>query len=555
MEELFRACCAYGLRRKQQESNMGFGFYETGKEWNDTSEKARAGTVSETAENLQETVEDFEDCALEKVKEESESDEGELRENVDDFSDCGKEMPEKEFQETGEVSKEAEEMSGGIKKSDSKARSLRELSSDSWEHRNELAVLKEERQEAEKVMKEKFDRTISCEKGTDAYYTSLREYNEARINRESLEQKEQEALRRQLEMERRVSDMRSEQIRAGEEGIYAAKETFPQVDEIQNRYEEAFYREQPDKEELSSIQRENTELIGRLCEEKEALRLGMEGEMDQMYVRIRESNRERYDTALDPEHQRLAARYREMEDMYRKVDYSIVRLDENNISISEVTGKQYDSVRRKSLEKPLGHLENCAYRQGDNIYGYEGTCGPTSVANSLNRVTESRRYTENEAVTVAVEKNLCVKSGQLELAGGTGTKEVVRLIDEVKEPGEDIAAEVYEYENAPKVEELAEKVSASDTVAIVGVDSAILWDERGDVSCSGLFQSSGYSDHWIMVDSPVYTGGGLEGFRIADSGGGVDYVDKKKFEKMYLGDENYKVEDPTVILVRNRKER
>ena len=69
MEELFRACCAYGLRRKQQESNMGFGFYETGKEWNDTSEKARAGTVSETAENLQETVEDFEDCALEKVKE------------------------------------------------------------------------------------------------------------------------------------------------------------------------------------------------------------------------------------------------------------------------------------------------------------------------------------------------------------------------------------------------------------------------------------------------------------------------------------------------------
>ena len=97
------------------------------------------------------------------MKEESESDEGELRENVDDFSDCGKEMPEKEFQETGEVSKEAEEMSGGIKKSDSKARSLRELSSDSWEHRNELAVLKEERQEAEKVMKEKFDRTISCE--------------------------------------------------------------------------------------------------------------------------------------------------------------------------------------------------------------------------------------------------------------------------------------------------------------------------------------------------------------------------------------------------------
>ena len=244
------------------------------------------------------------------------------------------------------------------------------------------------------------------------------------------------------------------------------------------------------------------------------------------------------------------------EDMDRKADHSIVRLDENNTSISEVTGKQYGSVWRQSLEKPLGQLENCAYRQGDNVYGYEGTCGPTSVANSLNRVTESDRYTENVAVTVAVEKELCVKSEHPELAGGTGTREVVRIIDEVKGPDEDIITEVYEYGNAPKVEELAEKVSASDTVAIVGVDSAILWDERGDVSCSGLFQGSGCSDHWIMVDSPVYAAeGGVEGFRIADSGGGVDYVDKKKFEKMYLGDEKYKVEDPTVILVRNRKER
>ena len=217
------------------------------------------------------------------------------------------------------------------------------------------------------------------------------------------------------------------------------------------------------------------------------------------------------------------------EDMDRKADHSIVRLDENNTSISEVTGKQYGSVWRQR---------------------------PTSVANSLNRVTESDRYTENVAVTVAVEKELCVKSEHPELAGGTGTREVVRIIDEVKGPDEDIITEVYEYGNAPKVEELAEKVSASDTVAIVGVDSAILWDERGDVSCSGLFQGSGCSDHWIMVDSPVYAAeGGVEGFRIADSGGGVDYVDKKKFEKMYLGDEKYKVEDPTVILVRNRKER
>ena len=47
---------------------MGFGFHETGKEWNDPAENAGVENVSQTADDLREIAEDFEDCVLEKVE-------------------------------------------------------------------------------------------------------------------------------------------------------------------------------------------------------------------------------------------------------------------------------------------------------------------------------------------------------------------------------------------------------------------------------------------------------------------------------------------------------
>ena len=72
--------------------------------------------------------------------------------------------------------------------------------------------------------------------------------------------------------------------------------------------------------------------------------------------------------------------------------------------------------------------------------------------------------------------------------GGTTTKEVVSIIDNVKGEGSDIQTEVYEYDEALSVDELADRTDDPGTVAIVGVDSATLWDTREIVSCSGLFQ-------------------------------------------------------------------
>lgn len=130
--------------------------------------------------------------------------------------------------------------------------------------------------------------------------------------------------------------------------------------------------------------------------------------------------------------------------------------------------------------------------------------------------------------------------------------QVTQLIEKVKDPEDNLQVEVYEYGNALSTEELSEKLKDSDTVAIVGVDSAILWDESGEVTNNGLFLMKP-SDHWITVESPVYDEKErLAGFRVVDSGGGVDYVDADKFEEMYQGDDTHIVEDPTAILISNK---
>ena len=195
-------------------------------------------------------------------------------------------------------------------------------------------------------------------------------------------------------------------------------------------------------------------------------------------------------------------------------------------------------------------FENVSYSQGQNDFGALGTCGPTSIANSLNRITNSFDYSENSVLHNAMENDLCFKSDNPYSNGGTTTRDIVNIIDNVKGNNE-IYTEVYEYDNALGVNELAERISDSDTVAMVGVDSATLWDRRGDVSNSGLFQhTDAPSDHWITVDSPIKgEDGQLTGFNIVDSGGGVSEVSRDKFESMYLGDDTHTISDPTAILI------
>ncbi|HFI0350374.1 TPA: hypothetical protein ACGOWJ_001646 [Streptococcus suis] len=201
-------------------------------------------------------------------------------------------------------------------------------------------------------------------------------------------------------------------------------------------------------------------------------------------------------------------------------------------------------------------FENVSYHQGQNDLGALGTCGPTSIANSLNRITGSTEYTENNVLHNAMDNSLCHKSDDPYSCGGTTTRDVVNIIDNVKNPEDNIHTEVYEYDKALSVDDLANRLDDPGTVAMVGVDSATLWDQRGDVSNSGLFNhTDAPSDHWITVDSPIRDdSGSVTGFNVIDSGGGVSYVDRDKFEAMYMGDGNHTISDPTAVLISNEGE-
>lgn len=228
--------------------------------------------------------------------------------------------------------------------------------------------------------------------------------------------------------------------------------------------------------------------------------------------------------------------------------------DDGGINNNE-TLNTVDVSDRNETEK-TAVFENVSYHQGQNDLGAYGTCGPTSIANSLNRVTDSSDYTENDVLHNAMDNNLCSKSDDPFVKGGTTTEQVVSIIDNVKDPESNIHVEVYENDKALSVDDLASRLDDPDTVAMVGVDSATLWDKGGDVASTGLFQhNDAPSDHWITVDGPVRDAdGNVTGFNVIDSGGGVDFVDRDKFESMYQGDESHTVSDPTAILISNKME-
>lgn len=226
-------------------------------------------------------------------------------------------------------------------------------------------------------------------------------------------------------------------------------------------------------------------------------------------------------------------------------------IDGTNDGSNDGTDSNTDAERDHTEKNAV--FENVSYHQGQNDLGALGTCGPTSIANSLNRVTGSTEYTENKVLHNAMDNNLCRKSDNPYSCGGTTTRDVVNIIDNVKNPDDHIHTEIYEYDKALSVDDLANRLDDPGTVAMVGVDSATLWDQRGDVACSGLFQhTDAPSDHWITVDSPIRDeAGNLTGFNIIDSGGGVSEVSREKFEAMYMGDAGHTVSDPTAILISN----
>lgn len=191
------------------------------------------------------------------------------------------------------------------------------------------------------------------------------------------------------------------------------------------------------------------------------------------------------------------------------------------------------------------------YTQGINDYGFSGTCGPTSQANTLNVLFDTNEFTENKILDVAVNNDLCNIGETPESSGGTTTQQFMDLYDKVNEGLDDkIQTELFEYDDALDVDEVAEKIEDGGVVN-VAVDSSALWDVPRDyVDPLGVPCDDFYSDHWITVkDVHRDDAGNVEGFDIIDSGGGVNYVDADKYHEICFGTDEHKVLDPTTIVV------
>ena len=186
------------------------------------------------------------------------------------------------------------------------------------------------------------------------------------------------------------------------------------------------------------------------------------------------------------------------------------------------------------------------FEQGNNEHGFEGTCGETTQANTLNKLLGTNEITENDVLNIAIDKNLCeVDVLDPANSGGTSTEQFMQLYDEMNHRvGDKLNIELFDDDDALGINDMASRIE-NGSVLNIAVDSYELWDQPRDIT-----DTAHYTDHWISVtgvDRSV--DGGIIGFKIVDSGGGESYLDIDKFERCYYGAKDSAVIDPTCIVV------
>lgn len=210
-----------------------------------------------------------------------------------------------------------------------------------------------------------------------------------------------------------------------------------------------------------------------------------------------------------------------------------------------------------SMEDPDFYTTGEFFEQGINEYGFTGTCGETTQANTLNKLFETNKYTENGVLDVAVNNGLCDVSEDPDAAGGTTTENFVELYEKLDEQmgGDKIEVGCYDYDRVLSPEQVAQEIE-NGSVVNVAVDANRLWDNpQNYVDEMGNPVNELYSDHWIAVSGVNRDSGGkIVSFDIIDSGGGETNVSLNKYIEMCYGNEYHTIKDPTAIVV-SRKDR
>ena len=166
-------------------------------------------------------------------------------------------------------------------------------------------------------------------------------------------------------------------------------------------------------------------------------------------------------------------------------------------------------------------FSDLAHPQGENIFGFEGTCGLCACQDVLHQF--GRAVSENDMVLHAVENAQCLVSDAPAFAGGTAAETQAELLADYGIPAH--------VEHAGSLEDLAVEIE-QDRGMIAEVNYGLLWDNDAAVEDGG-------ADHAITVTAvsrnPLT--GELQGFYVNDSNPGVGgrFVHADTMELAWLG--------------------
>jgi hypothetical protein len=165
-------------------------------------------------------------------------------------------------------------------------------------------------------------------------------------------------------------------------------------------------------------------------------------------------------------------------------------------------------------------LADHTHLQGDNVFGFEGTCGLCSCQDVLGQF--GLNVSENDMVLHAVENAQCLVSDNPLEAGGTSAQTQAELLSDYGIPAH--------VDYAGSLEDLAAGVE-QDRGVIIEANAGVLWDDDA-------YLGDGGRNHAVTVTgvarSPLT--GEIHGFYINDTGPGVAarFVDAAAMELAWL---------------------
>lgn len=232
------------------------------------------------------------------------------------------------------------------------------------ENAKEFKTKIEEKAIIEAELKSKFNEVLSKEKGSEEYKQSLKEYNALQDKKANIYEQISEMEKQQGILDEKSIELRNEKIIKGNEVIEASKVTFREVNTLYDRYEDIYYDEKVNEDDLARLKTDGYSIIKELSFEQDIIKEAMNAKMDEISEYVISQNMNKHETTQDFYYQQLSAEYTKMKECYDKIDYSIVKLDENNKSIAEQLGDKYISiVDSKELAFIVNELEeaNVAY--------------------------------------------------------------------------------------------------------------------------------------------------------------------------------------------------